>query len=117
MIRRLFIVILLLPGLSWAGDSIHIEWGYTPPSEPAVTGYKLYQEGAAVCTYQGATTMSGDCDVTLAKQVTNFTLTATFADNTESPHSAPFAFDRGDKVPDPPASGIEAPVLRSVEYK
>lgn len=29
--------------------SIHIEWGYTPPSEPAVIGFNLYQEGAFAC--------------------------------------------------------------------
>ncbi|MBM9612996.1 PKD domain-containing protein [Desulfobulbus rhabdoformis] len=33
-----------------------------------------------------------DCTVTLESDPTNFTLTATFADGTESPHSAPFAF-------------------------
>ena len=75
------------------GRSIHIEWGYTPPTEPAVTGFRLYQEGTGVCDFPGATTSSGDCDVNLVATITNFTLTATFSDGTESPHSAPFAFN------------------------
>jgi len=73
--------------------SIHIEWGYTPPTEPEVTGFRLYQEGEAVCIFAGAETTAGDCTVELTEQITNFTLTAMFSDSTESPHSAPFAFN------------------------
>ncbi len=84
----------LLPTFAAAATTrtIHVEWGYTLPSTPAVTGFKLYQEGAHVCQTQepGATAM--DCTVTLIADTTNFTLTATFSDGTESPHSAPFPF-------------------------
>ena len=73
-------------------NSIHIEWGYTPPAEPTVTGYTLYQTGEKVCFFPGSSTRSGDCSVTLVSKTTNFTLTANFSDGTESPHSAPFAF-------------------------
>lgn len=87
---------ILIPVCAWAGDtrSIHIEWGYTPPSSPVVTGFQLYQDGVKLdnCFWAGADTSSGDCTVTLTSPVTNFTLTATFSDSTESPHSAPFAF-------------------------
>ena len=78
---------------SFATDrTIHIEWGYTPPSSPAVTGYVLYMEGVKVCTFPGATITAGDCAVSIIKQSTVFTLTAAFDDATESPHSAPFTF-------------------------
>jgi len=78
--------------VSAAAQSIHVEWGYTPPSEPAVTGFKLYQEGAPVCQTQNPNATAMDCEVTLTAATTNFTLTATFSDGSESPHSAPFAF-------------------------
>lgn len=82
--------------------SIHVEWGYTPPSEPQVSGYRLYQEGVKACQTTTATATAMDCRVTLVKAVTNFTLTATFADGTESPHSAPFAFSLDDTTTQTP---------------
>ena len=89
--------LLLILALCWphavlAATSLHVEWGYTPPSAPAVTGFKLYQEGVAVCQTMdpGATAM--DCLVSLTQGTIYFTMTAAFNDSTESPHSAPFAF-------------------------
>ena len=72
--------------------SIHVDWGYTPPTAPPVTGYVLYQEGLKVCTFPGAGTMAADCVVTLTKESTSFTMTAAFSDNSESPHSSPYVF-------------------------
>ena len=87
-------LVLFCPALAMATPrSIHVEWGYTPPSEPAVTGFRLYQEGVAVHDWPGADVRVGDATVDLTTTITNFTLTATFADSTESPHSAPFAFN------------------------
>ena len=91
---------LLFCGLSLAASataqSIHVEWGYTPPTEPQVSGYILYKEGTPVCQTQNPNATSMDCDVNLTATVTNFTLTATFDDGSESPHSAPFAFATSD---------------------
>ena len=95
MIKALLLV-FVLTAPAWAmatPRSIHVEWGYTPPSEPAVTRFRLYQEGVAVHDWLGADVRAGDATVDLTATITNFTLTATFADSTESPHSAPFAFD------------------------
>lgn len=94
----LFWLFLLFPVCLPAAEvrSIHAEWdSYTPPEERSLNGFKLYQEGVFVCQIDdpGATAM--DCTVTLASDPTNFTLTAMFADGTESPHSAPFAFSGG----------------------
>lgn len=86
---------VLCHAIVWADTrSIHVEWAYTPPSEPDVTGFQLYQEGVKLdnCFWAGADTSAGDCTVTLPSAITTFTLTATFSDVTESPHSAPFAF-------------------------
>lgn len=96
--KRLLLALCLLFStveVSSAGSrSIHVEWGYTPPTEPAVTGFRLYQEGTAVCVFEGANTSEGDCTVDLTSQITIFTLTAMFSDDTESPHSAPFLFNQ-----------------------
>jgi PKD repeat protein len=94
IIRFIITLLCCLPTLAAAAttQSIHVEWGYTPPSEPAVSGFKLYQEGALACQVQNPEATSMDCQVTLTGATTNFTLTATFSDGTESPHSAPFTF-------------------------
>lgn len=75
-------------------QSIHVEWGYTPPSKPKVVGYKLFKEGALACQEMKPMARAMDCTVSLTAQTTDFTLTAVFNDGTESPHSAPFAFSK-----------------------
>lgn len=89
--------------------SIHVEWGYTPPSEPAVTGFKLYQEGVLVCNVSDPEARCADCDVILDRNETSFTLTAAFSDGTESPHSAPFPYSMAIDSRSP-----ARPVLKSV---
>ena len=110
-------VLILWAGAAWAAEpapttvvagwdrAATVEWGYTPPTDPAVSGFQLYQEGAKACQWAGAETRSGDCSLRIAKRDTPFTLTALFADGTESPHSAPFVFT--DVLP--------APVLKSLK--
>lgn len=110
LIRLLVMLVCSLPVFATAvtTQSIHVEWGYTPPSAPAVTGFKLYQEGAFACQTQDAAATAMDCQVTLTADTTNFTLTATFSDGTESPHSAPFAFSTSTgatPAPDPTVTG------------
>lgn len=94
LFRFILILICSLPVLSVAATtkSIHVEWGYTPPSKPSVTGFKLYQEGVFACKTTIPTATGMDCTVSLVANTTNFTLTATFNDGTESPHSSPFPF-------------------------
>lgn len=75
-----------------ADHSIHIEWGYTPPSDPPLSGFNLYQEGTLACSTNNPEATAMDCDVSLKKDTTHFTLTAIFSDGSESPHSAPFPF-------------------------
>lgn len=99
----------LLPVLASAGtnQTIQVEWGYTPPSKPAVTGFKLYNKGASVCQTKKPKATAMDCTVALNADTTDFTLTATFSDGTESPHSAPFPFTSGTGMPDrPPATPV-----------
>ena len=79
----------------WSGDILH-------RAAPAVTGFQLYQDGAKSCLWAGSTTTAGDCNVNLTKRATGYTLTATFDDGTESPHSAPFVFS----LPEAPAPAL-----------
>ena len=99
MKKLLFVVLLLLlvpfsvsaaPG--WQRN-LTVEWGYEPPSDMPHAGFKLYQDGAAVCTWSTAIVRIGSCDVTLVKKSTSFTLTATFADGQESLHSEPYVLN------------------------
>lgn len=87
-----------------ADYSIHIEWGYTPPSEPPVSGFQLYQEGVPVCSTSNPDATSMDCDVSIIGSSTDYTLTALFTDGSESPHSATYTFSvNGEPQPEPPA--------------
>ena len=106
-IIRLLLTLLLccLPVAASAATSIHVEWGYTPPTTPAVTGFKLYQEGNLACQTENPNATAMDCQVTLTATTTNFTLTATFSDSTESPQSAPFAFTAPATTEPPIVSG------------
>ncbi len=102
--KRLIIMalLLILPAPLLAASwwrTITAEWQYTPPIEPAVDGFQLYVGEAKVCRFEGADTRAGMCDVLVSSPTTAFTLTATFEDGTESPHSAPFEFT--DTVPAP----------------
>ena len=111
IIRLLIALCLCLPVVAAAGpitQSIHVEWGYTPPSTPSVTGFKLYQEGVFACQTNDANATAMDCQVTLTAQTTNFTLTAIFSDGTERPHSAPFAFSLAGQPTTPLAAAITA---------
>ena len=79
-----------------------VTWGYTPTTEPAVVGFRLWR-GSDPCELvaefpgwarggrwtQETPTASGEA----------FTLTAVFADATESPRSAVYVFPMGDGTP------------------
>ena len=69
--------------------SVTLSWGYTPPCDPAVAGYNVYQDGKYICKAPAAADESVTCEVVLAKKVTTFTITAYFVDGTESPFSSP----------------------------
>lgn len=96
--KQFFILILLLLCLSVAGQSwaaeYTCEWGYTPPSEPAVTGFRLYKNGTTLIDFTGAAITSGVFNATLTIGDI-FELTALFADSTESPKSATYTWTGG----------------------
>jgi len=76
-----------------ASFSIHVEWQPASRSgSSTVTAYTLYQEGRVVCLTNVPASTSMDCTVSLTTESTYFTITATFSDGTESPHSEPYYF-------------------------
>ena len=104
----LLALLLLLPAPLLAASwwrTITVEWTYAPPVEPAVDGFQLYNGTAEVCRFEGESARAGMCDVLVSSPTTAFTLTATFEDGTESPHSAPFEF--ADTVPAPVVTTIK----------
>lgn len=90
------LLIMAIPALALAAPtwtrSIHAEWTYEAPEDVEVSGFKLYQNGVPACEFSGATTTSGDCEVSLSRKVTNYTITALTEDGGESPHSDIFPF-------------------------
>ncbi|MDX9842103.1 MAG: hypothetical protein RBS95_11640 [Desulfobulbus sp.] len=96
LLLRLYLCFLCsMPGLATAATTaaIHVAWSpYTPPSQLAVSGFRLHREGVPVCRTTNARATAMDCTVSIVAETTSFTLTATFANGTESPHSAPFFF-------------------------
>lgn len=91
--------------------TIHAEWSaYTPPDGMLVTGFRLYREGIAITDFTGAELTAGECTLMIFsefKPIQNFTLTALFADGTESPHSAPYPFSVEGHLHPLPADGVE----------
>ncbi len=98
MKRLLLTLFLLVAAAAQAGQSIHVEWGYTPPTESEVSGFQLYQNGQAVVVWPGATTTEGDVTLSAIASGDTFTLTALFTDSTESPHSAPYLWAGGASI-------------------
>lgn len=94
MISRYFMIGLLLfalVGKAMAAEYT-VEWGYTPPSEPAVAGFRLYKNNTQIAEFTGASTTTGVFTDTLTIGDT-FELSALFADTTESPRSSPYAWN------------------------
>jgi len=84
-----FLLVIAHPVL---GASIHVEWGYEPQEAYPITGFKLYQEWEPVCQTIDPTKRAMDCYVTLPASIISYTLTATYVDGTESPHSNQYLF-------------------------
>lgn len=87
--------LLSLPVLAGAAindHTIQIEFifDYQAITDKTVTGYRLYKEGELVCETYSPEAQYFDCVVTSSTGVFDFTLTASYDNGTESPHSAPF---------------------------
>ena len=107
--KKLFLLlsfpILLFPGLVFAAtQNIHIEWtyDYEQIEGKSLAGYNLYQEGVKVCTTNTPEDLEMDCVFESDPGTFNFTITAFFSDETESPQSPSYAFVLNSEDPPPP---------------
>ena len=99
------ILAILLPSIlaipAWAAEHV-VTWGYTPPSEPAVVGFRLWRGAdpyTLVAEFPGwARGGRWTQDEPIASGEA-FTLTAVFDDSTESPRSAVYVYPMGDGTP------------------
>ena len=93
-------IILMLTGfLIWPGLAlvfpvqarvIQAEWEYQ--HSESLAGFRLYYENNPVCETTDPTARSLNCSVEAPDGEVQFTLTAFFQDETESPHSSPFSY-------------------------
>jgi hypothetical protein len=76
-----------------------VTWGYTPPMEPAVVGFRLWRGAGPytlVAEFPGWARGSLWTQETPIASGEVFTLTAVFADATESPRSSVYVYPMGD---------------------
>lgn len=92
----IFLLLLAMPTLSMGttGHTIEIEFSFTPSydSQNPLLGYRLYKESEPVCDTSVPDSNVISCDITSEDGTFDFTLTALYSDNTESPSSPPFPF-------------------------
>jgi hypothetical protein len=97
--KKFLLIFPLILFTSVTSASAYIcEWGFTPPTAPAVTAYRLYKNKVKVVDFPGATTTQGEVKDGAIVYGDSFTLTALFSDGTESPESSPYVWKEGPKI-------------------
>lgn len=94
----LFLLLWLLASPACAAEHT-VTWGYTPPMEPAVVGFSLWRGAdpyTLVAEFPGWARGGRWTQETPIASGEAFTLTAVFADATESPRSAVYVYPMGD---------------------
>jgi len=96
-----------------ATHTLAIEYTFSPPNIAGLThvGYLLYKDGQPVCETTETTATPFYCDVISEEGTFNFTLTALYSDDSESPHSAPFTLSIGTPAEPPLSAAIAATPL------
>ena len=117
MIKNTLLFFLLLtlfvPGISSAVimHTLDIEFTFPGPGDPnsQLLGYRLYKEGVQVCETDNPAATSITCDFSSEDGTYNFTLTAFYDGNLESPPSPEFPFTiDSTTVTDPPPVPLQA---------
>jgi PKD repeat protein len=89
-------LLLIFPTISIGAEmrTLDVEFSFTNPDDPAkqLLGYRLYKEGEQVCEANDPNTSRVSCEIYTEDGTFDFTLTAYYADSTESPHSPSFPF-------------------------
>ena len=104
---------MCLASPAWSAEHT-VTWGYTPPMEPAVVGFRLWRGAdpyTLVAEFPGwARGGRWTQEVPIASGEV-FTLTAVFANATESPRSAVYVYPMGDGT-----TGIRHARFKSVAW-
>jgi len=85
------LLMVLLPGVA-VGETLEIEFAFTPDAGKNVASYKFFQDSTEVCDIPDNQTMSFLCDLTVPPGVHHYTMLAVYADETQSPLSPPYWF-------------------------
>lgn len=74
--------------------NIQVDFTFDTVGDPSkqVVGYRLYQQGNPVCDSSSYDLQSMTCQITTDPGTFNFTMSALYSDQTESPQSASFPF-------------------------
>ena len=94
----IFFAAVALLGPAWAAEHT-VTWGYTPPMEPAVVSFRLWRGAepyTLVAEFPGWARGGRWTQETPIASGEAFTLTAVFANATESPRSAVYVYPMGD---------------------
>jgi PKD repeat protein len=90
------LALLVIPTVSFGAETytLQIDFSFNTAPDPAkqLLGYRLYKEGEQVCQTAQPDSSSISCDFLSDAGTFNFTLTAYYSNNTESPHSPAFPF-------------------------
>ena len=87
MFRIVLMLLILSPCSAFAISTLEVEYAFTSPEESVVESYNLYMDGAEVCNTTDILDDRFECDIEVPAGVSFFTLSAVFADDTESPQS------------------------------
>lgn len=99
IIAVLLLLILAIP--AWAAEHT-VTWGYTPPVEPAVVGFRLWRGADPYTLVAEFPSWARGGRWTQDEPIASgeaFTLTAVFDDDTESPRSEVYVYPMGDGTP------------------
>lgn len=94
----IFLSLVLAANSAWSAEHT-VTWGYTPPMEPAVVGFRLWRGDdpyTLVAEFPGWARGGRWTQGTPIATGEAFTLTAVFADATESPRSEVYVYPMGD---------------------
>ncbi len=83
-----------LPAAQAGQYDIQVDFTFDSTADPSkqVVGYRLYQQGNPACDSSSYDLQSMTCVITSDPGTYNFTMSARYSDQTESPQSTPFPF-------------------------
>ena len=90
----LFFVLCLSPNITNAAvtKTLEVAFAFSDPGSQTLVGYKLYKDSTKVCQTTDPSATKISCSLTTDPGTFNFSLTAYYANGSESPSSPSFPF-------------------------